>query len=258
MAQNKQLRELYAVRDSYYFQLNEIYAVAVSAKADTGLRLMFQVRHEQLRNIYDQIIKVHSDVVTRVANTTEQNLEIEHDFLRKCSFIPVNMSTRSNPSVKEVNARVDKLAEQFEKGLEAFKNQFLLTENSTVPLISGEQSKEDAKNGRPRSIAVEFSLRWHRDLVFYNKKMLKGSSVVVSEMLTADSLLLFKKSERNVWSPKKQASSSNLIQSDSESEYVKETELEVIIESPSGKFRVDSEVQATWIMKDASVQVDWR
>ncbi|KAJ8968574.1 hypothetical protein NQ314_002239 [Rhamnusium bicolor] len=83
MAQNKQLRELYAVRDSYYFQLNEIYAVAVSTKADTGLRLMFQVRHEQLRNIYDQIIKVHSDVVTRVANTTEQNLEIEHDFLRK-------------------------------------------------------------------------------------------------------------------------------------------------------------------------------
>lgn len=49
------------------------------------------------------------------------------------------------------------------------------------------------KNGRPRPLAVQFCCRWMRDLVFYNKKCLKGSGIIFTEMLAVDVLKLFKK-----------------------------------------------------------------
>lgn len=55
----------------------------ISIQSHYVQRLIFQIRHEQVRNIYDQIIKVHWDVVLRVANATDLDLDAEHEFLRK-------------------------------------------------------------------------------------------------------------------------------------------------------------------------------
>lgn len=190
--------------------------------------------------------------------------------------------SKNNPTIKEVSARVDKLADQFEKGLEAFKNEFLpakslatmntwenneflvklnafqdsinlsinllkedvknlkddtvllseklnnfeIRRNYNFIIIQGLKTeikdlfedvlhlfndkmditvskndinqcfyfgKKDTKNGRPRLIAVQFCRLWMRDLVFYKKKILKGSTVMICEMLTSDNLNLFKK-----------------------------------------------------------------
>ena len=50
--------------------------------------------------------------------------------------------------------------------------------------------KKDHKKCRP--IVVEFVNRWIRDQLFYSKKKLKGSKIIITEMLTADVLALFK------------------------------------------------------------------
>lgn len=50
--------------------------------------------------------------------------------------------------------------------------------------------KKDNKKCRP--IVVEFVYRWIRDQLFYSKKKLKGSKIIITEMLTADVLALFK------------------------------------------------------------------
>jgi len=52
------------------------------------------------------------------------------------------------------------------------------------------QKKPD--QNRPRPIVVSFCQRWKRNEVFANKKRLKGSSVLFTELLTSDNLKLFK------------------------------------------------------------------
>ncbi|CAG9763761.1 unnamed protein product [Ceutorhynchus assimilis] len=47
----------------------------------------------------------------------------------------------------------------------------------------------------PRPILVEFCSRWKRDLVFKNKKHLKGSKIMLTELLTDDNLILFKQAK---------------------------------------------------------------
>lgn len=54
--------------------------------------------------------------------------------------------------------------------------------------------KKRDKNNSPRPLAVQFCNKWLRDLVFFKKRLLKGSKVMMTEMLTDDSLRLFKKS----------------------------------------------------------------
>ncbi|CAG9815500.1 unnamed protein product [Phaedon cochleariae] len=46
---------------------------------------------------------------------------------------------------------------------------------------------------KTRPVAVKFVRRWMRDLVFSNKKKFKGSSIVVTEMLTTDNMKIFQK-----------------------------------------------------------------
>lgn len=46
---------------------------------------------------------------------------------------------------------------------------------------------------KPRPLAVEFCTQWMRDIVFYNKKLLKGTKVMVTELLIEENLKLFKK-----------------------------------------------------------------
>lgn len=48
-------------------------------------------------------------------------------------------------------------------------------------------------NGAARPIAVKFCQKWARDLVFNKKRLLKGSGIVIVEMLTSENISLFKK-----------------------------------------------------------------
>lgn len=50
--------------------------------------------------------------------------------------------------------------------------------------------KKDLK--KPRPLAVQFSSQWMRDLVFFKKKLLKGSKIMFTEFLTNENLKLFK------------------------------------------------------------------
>lgn len=194
------------------------------------------------------------------------------------------MGSKANLTIRDVNARVDKLTELFQNGLQEFKNEFLVSK-SDIPSASGSDEnsaflnkfkafevsmieelgrikddvaklneqitslnksksnyelkrnynfiivhglkenktdiyeellnlfsdkmgvnvkksdinqcyrfgKSDTKKDKPRPVAVQFCQRWLRDSIFFNKKKLKGSRVMVTEMLTFDNLNLFKK-----------------------------------------------------------------
>ncbi|CAH0556775.1 unnamed protein product [Brassicogethes aeneus] len=52
---------------------------------------------------------------------------------------------------------------------------------------------KNSQNKKPRPLAVQFCTKWIRDQVFFNKKHLKGSQIFITEMLTQESLDLFKK-----------------------------------------------------------------
>lgn len=195
---------------------------------------------------------------------------------------------RDNPTVREVNSRVDKLAEQFRKGLDDFKNEFLssksaapgtpeqdnndyflnkfkafeqsintslnklrddvkqlnedmltlnrkvksteLKRNCNAILIHGLKEEKSClytevieliqnkigiqlnkdninqcyrvgkkrQNNKPRPVLVHFCQRWMRDMVFYDKKKLKGSCFMFTEVLTVDNLKLLKKARELV------------------------------------------------------------
>lgn len=50
--------------------------------------------------------------------------------------------------------------------------------------------KMDGK--KPRPIVVDFTTRWMRDTVFYSKKKLKGTKLLITEMLTLKNLNVYK------------------------------------------------------------------
>lgn len=52
--------------------------------------------------------------------------------------------------------------------------------------------KNSTKN-KPRPLVLQFYRRWTRDTVFTNKKQLKGTRIVITELLTPENLQLFKK-----------------------------------------------------------------
>ncbi|CAG9772348.1 unnamed protein product [Ceutorhynchus assimilis] len=60
------------------------------------------------------------------------------------------------------------------------------------------------KSSKSRPISVRFRNRWMRHTVFASKKLLKGSKVMITELLTTENLALFKKARdiydrNNVW-----------------------------------------------------------
>ena len=62
--------------------------------------------------------------------------------------------------------------------------------------------KSDNKT-KPRPLVVQFACRWLRDDIFFNKKKLKGTRVMITELLTYKNLCLFKKAREqfgnNAW-----------------------------------------------------------
>lgn len=58
------------------------------------------------------------------------------------------------------------------------------------------QIKERPK--KPRPVVILFCQRWMRDKVFYSKRKLKGSKVLLSEMLTSANLSLFKQARMSM------------------------------------------------------------
>lgn len=60
------------------------------------------------------------------------------------------------------------------------------------------------KSAKSRPISVRFVSRWVRNLVFTNKKLLKGTKMLITELLTVENLNLYKKAcdiydKNNVW-----------------------------------------------------------
>lgn len=63
--------------------------------------------------------------------------------------------------------------------------------------------KKTPDKKKPRPVAVLFTHRWLRDDIFFNKKKLKGSRIMFTELLTVDNLKLFKRArevfDTSVW-----------------------------------------------------------
>ncbi|XP_044747053.1 uncharacterized protein LOC123308463 [Coccinella septempunctata] len=63
--------------------------------------------------------------------------------------------------------------------------------------------RKKTDSDKPRPIAVQFLRRWNRDAVFVNKRKLKGTNILITEMLTLENFILFKKARRtfgkSVW-----------------------------------------------------------
>lgn len=53
--------------------------------------------------------------------------------------------------------------------------------------------KKSPTKDKPRPVVIQFCKRWTRDMIFNNKRLLKGSGVIITEMLTSENLSLFKK-----------------------------------------------------------------
>ena len=51
---------------------------------------------------------------------------------------------------------------------------------------------QKANSKKPRPIVVDFIHRWTRDQIFFSKKKLKGTKMIITEMLTYKILALFK------------------------------------------------------------------
>ncbi|KAJ8956564.1 hypothetical protein NQ318_019289 [Aromia moschata] len=86
MAQNKHIREQRALRESLYLRLEDIATVAASFQTEPEnhtVRRMLEVRSESVKNIYDDILKIHGDIVMKVATLPDSNLDEEHAFLKR-------------------------------------------------------------------------------------------------------------------------------------------------------------------------------
>lgn len=53
--------------------------------------------------------------------------------------------------------------------------------------------RRDSTKKKPRPLVVQFCTRWRRDEMFNNKKRLKGTGIIITELLTQETLMLFKK-----------------------------------------------------------------
>lgn len=63
--------------------------------------------------------------------------------------------------------------------------------------------KKVINSKKPRPVVIEFAHKWKRDELFFKKRLLKGSQLILSEFLTKPRLYLFKecqKVSRQVWS----------------------------------------------------------
>lgn len=92
---------------------------------------------------------------------------------------------------------INGIPEADKENLEEIVCKFLKTKiKADVSLADINYCHRMGKNGsqqKSRPIAVQFVNRWMRDTIFRAKKILKGSPVVISEMLTQNKLDLYKK-----------------------------------------------------------------
>lgn len=109
------------------------------------------------------------------------------------SAIPVEKMVKDNPTVKEVNSRVDKLAEQFQQGLSDFKKEFLIS-RSAVPSTSDKDDyflnkfkefedamnaslnklKEDVNHLNERMLTLNNKVKWSELRRNYNVILIHG------------------------------------------------------------------------------------
>ncbi|XP_045481782.1 uncharacterized protein LOC123685936 [Harmonia axyridis] len=65
------------------------------------------------------------------------------------------------------------------------------------------RKKVNSDKKKPRPVAVDFCRRWTRDAVFVNKRKLKGSKILITELLSIENLLLLKETKKffgkSVW-----------------------------------------------------------
>lgn len=85
-------------------------------------------------------------------------------------------------------------ADDIYQNLIKFANNKLQVRIEKVDIVDcyrlGKKSKDKT---RPRPIVVEFLHKWKRDEVFYNKRKLKGSQLMITEYLTRGRFIQFKK-----------------------------------------------------------------
>lgn len=145
------------------------------------------------------------------ANSDEEFMKNFEEFQRsmnnamsalKADVQKLNMENRSHQLKRNLKCLLvhgmeenkTKTADLYESILNIFQSKLgvELTKNDIDVVYRLGKSNDAKKSKFPRPILVEFCHRWKRDLVFFNKKLLKHSKIMLTELLTDQNLNLFK------------------------------------------------------------------
>lgn len=85
----------------------------------------------------------------------------------------------------------------FSEVLELFNNNLNIQVNKHQIDSCYRLGKKGPDKRRPRPVIVRFCQRWVRDEIFFNKKKLKGSAFLITELLTSSNFALFKLAKSN-------------------------------------------------------------
>ncbi|KAJ8961363.1 hypothetical protein NQ318_014606 [Aromia moschata] len=178
MAQNKHIREQRALRESLYLRLEDIATVAASFQTEPEnhtVRRMLEVRSESVKNIYDDILKIHGDIVMKVATLPDSNLDEEHAFLK-----------RVDETYFTIQSIVRELPVQFRSSAQspvADKTSIVQTSKTRLPKLNLQTF--DGKLENWSAFIQVFNRSIHDNNTLANVERFSGSSGAINE--TSDS-----------------------------------------------------------------------
>ena len=202
---------------------------------------VLQCRYETLQGNHDRLSSDHTQLFSRVDNLESRIFELEkmldkvqkdrdcyasaNDILKQKVETLENIAEDAETSQRSAYLVVSNLPEQTSKSdeeifIELCNNHLELPENITkndianVSRIKGNNNNNNTSNNnagrsnKPKLMVIKFQNEKARNIVFSNKKKLKGTSKVISEFLTRKKSDLLKKcydkipgsfTERSIW-----------------------------------------------------------
>lgn len=131
---------------------------------------------------------------TSIKNSLEELKDEVNTLKRESTTISSKVNAtefHKNMKILVIHGIKEKSTDVYKEVLEIFQNKL----NVSITMNEIDRCFRLGKNGQrknPRPLAVQFCQRWVRDKIFTNKRKLKGSNLLISEMLTAGNLNLFK------------------------------------------------------------------
>lgn len=140
---------------------------------------------EKLKSFQEKISTSLGDLIKDVGNLKAisntlqlrvQSMEMKHN----SNFVILHGIPEQNPDI-------------FSTAIKLFSEKLNIKLDKSELSFCYRLGKKPPTGTRPRPIVVQFCRRWARDSIFNNKKRLKGSGIIITEMLTSENLTLFKK-----------------------------------------------------------------